>query len=238
MSNNDVLNSMLEKYDGCEGDDPGNPSAPSIWLFGIEPGHSRFDQEQEAAKHVSVNDGYSIKKQLSWSFNRNAFKLLAVIHGYSVNEYRQFAEKHQPFVTGGTGYFKGNLYPFACHNVNVWPEDATKETGLASKNDYQNWCQKFRWPAIYKWVNEHQPKLFIGVGNSFREEFELAVYGRNVEMENRNFSINGYSKNIFTANIDGRKLVVIPHLSGGRNGLNSHKAIEQAGEIIKELMSC
>lgn len=237
MPNNAILNSMLEKFDGCEGGDAGSQDAQTIWLFGIEPGWSKFDQQNTDGHHNPVDEGYLVKTQLQWPFNRNVFKLLAVINGYNVEQYRKFAEKCQPFVKGSTGYFKGNLFPYACNNVNEWAEDAARETGLASKSEYQNWCSKFRWPAIKSWVDEHQPKLFIGVGNSFREQFALAVYGRKVELENRSFAIDGYTKNIFCANVDGRRLVVIPHLSGGRNGLNSYKSIEQAGAIIKELMS-
>ena len=230
------LNSMLEKFYGCEGGDAGSQGAPSIWLFGIEPGWSKNDQKNIGEDHHPVDEGYSVNKQLKWIYNRNAFKLLSIINGYQIAQYREFAEKQQPFVQGCTGYFKGNLYPYACNNVDDWPEDAVKETGFVTKVEYQNWCREYRWPAIKSWVDEHEPQLFIGVGNSFREQFSLAVFGRHVELKDRNFTINGHSKRLFYSNTDGRKLVVVPHLSGGRNGLNSHKSIEQAGTFIKEFI--
>lgn len=226
------LVSMLDKFDGCEGGDAGTPTNPSIWLFGVEPGWSKFDQENTDASKTPIDDGYSIEAQLQWPYNRNAFKLLAAIAGFPLSQYREFASEHQPFVQGSKGYFKGNLYPYACNNVDHWPEDAAAETGLASKTEYQQWCNEYRWPAIKSWIDEHQPNLFIGVGNTFRDQFSLSVFGRSIELECHEININGYSKKLYFGQSDGRKLVVIPHLSGGSNGLNSDEAIEKAGTMI------
>ncbi len=236
MPNTEIQNSMLQKFDGCEGGDAGNPKFPSIWLFGIEPGYSKRDDERYKAFGNPCDSGYQITTQLEMPYNRNAFKLLSIIHDYPLAQYRKFAEEHQPFVKGCQGFFKGNLYPYACNKLEKWPEDAAKETGFDNKAEYQNWCQEKRWPAIKGWIDEYQPKIFIGVGNMFRDEFSLAVFGRIVELSQTSFTINGHAKNIFCANVNGRKLAVVPHLSGGRNGLNSHKSIEQAGAIIKDLM--
>lgn len=234
---NPNLISMLDKFDGCEGGDPGNEASPSIWLFGIEPGWSVYDQENVEPKNDPMDDGYSVQTQLQWPFNRNAFKLLAAISGVSASQYREFANKHQPFVQGSTGYFKGNLYPYACNKVTTWPDDAREETGFASKAQYQEWCAAHRWPAIKSWVDEHKPKLFIGVGNTFRNQFSLSVFGQSVEFECRDISVNGYSKKIYFGESDGRKLVVIPHLSNGSNSLNSDEAIEKAGALISSFLN-
>ena len=128
------------------------------------------------------------------------------------------------------------MYPYACNNTQEWPAEAASETGLSSKAEYQKWCHDYRWPAIKKWIDEYQPKLFIGVGNSFRTDFSKAVFGKEVEMKPVSFSVNNYVKNIFLAQNGWRKLAVIPHLSGGPNGLNSDQALAQAGQAIGDFM--
>ncbi|MGB4009556.1 MAG: hypothetical protein WBL16_01150 [Zwartia sp.] len=45
--------------------------------------------------------------------------------------------------------------------------------------------------------------------------------------------INGFDKKIFVATGGLVPLVVLPHLSGGSNGLNSNAAIEQAAQVIR-----
>jgi hypothetical protein len=233
---NPNLASMLEKFEGCEGGDPGSATAPAIWVFGVEPGWSKFDQKSTEAPTNPLDDGYSVETQLQWIYNRNAFKLLAAIDGVPVSQYREFANRHQPFVQGSKGYFKGNLYPYACNNISIWPEDAATETGLASKAEYQQWCAQHRWPVIKNWIDEYQPKLFIGVGNSFRNQYALAVLGRKGPFDCQEILVNGYKKRIYLAQEENRKLAVIPHLSGGSNGLNSDEATQRVGEILREFL--
>lgn len=232
MSN--VLQSMLEKFDGCDGGDPGTVDSPSIWLFGIE--HGRLISEPDETASI-FDDGYPVERQLTYTYNRNAFKLLAVIAGYSIDEYRNFAKEKQPFVKNSKGYFKGNLYPYACHNVGEWPAYAVEETGLKSKEEYQKWCRENRLAVIKSWIEEYKPKVFIGVGTSCQQDFLNAVFGRQIPMEMLSFSVNGFTKKVFCAKADGKKLVIVPHLSGGVNGLNSHKSIEQAGEVIAKFIN-
>jgi hypothetical protein len=233
---NPNLASMLAKFDGCEGGDAGTPTNPSIWLFGVEPGWSKSDQARTDTPKNPLDDGYSIETQLQWPYNRNAFKLLAAINGVLVSQFREFASKHQPFVQGSKGYFKGNLYPYACNNVGHWPQDAVEETGLTSKAEYQKWCNEHRWPTVKGWVDEHQPALFIGVGNTFRSQFASSVFGRSIELESHKITVNGHSKKVYFGQSDGRKLAVIPHLSGGSNGLNSNEAIEKTGVLISNFL--
>lgn len=235
---NDVIrNRMLEKFDGCDGGDPGSPENPSIWLFGIEHGWPNTSSNEKDSSETEHDDSYSIQTQLKWPYNRNAFKLLAAIHGRPVNEYREFAHETSPFVSGSRGYFKGNLYSYPCHSVGEWPDDAASETGFSSKKSYQDWCNEYRLPTINRWINEYRPSLFIGVGNSFSNDFSKAVYGSESPLNEVRFSINSSVKKLFFGENKDKKLVIIPHLSGGRNGLNSNAAITKAGELIREYMA-
>lgn len=180
------------------------------------------------------NSAYSIKTQLGYRFNQKAFKLLAAINGYPVELFREFAQECQPFVKGCEGYFKGNLYPYACNNVYEWPEDAIKETGISDKNEYRQWCREHRFSTIKQWVDKYQPKIFIGVGITCRNEFSLAVFGKEVEFKEEKIIVNTYAKPIYYF-IDGsRKLVVVPHFSGPY-GLNSNKSLQEAGSLIARL---
>lgn len=235
MENNSVLNSMLEEFDGCEGGDPGSPESPSIWLFGIEPGWSRLEQKHDGVVQNADKEGYTIDLQRKWPFNRNAFKLFTAMNGRQVSQYIDYAVEHQPFVVGRSqGYFKGNLYPYACNNVGVWPDDAARETGFTSKAEYKDWCKKHRFHSIYGWVNKYRPKLFIGVGSTFSNDFSSAVYGRHIELDKYEFEVNGALKKIYFACSDGKKLVVIPHLS---RGLHENVSLQTAGEFIAKFIA-
>ena len=231
--NSAILDSMLEEFDGCEGDDPGTPSSPSVWLFGIEPGYSIADKNTASTPLNPVQEGYSIEIQRKWPYNRNAFKLLAAMKGYEVSQYLEFANLYQPFVVGSKGYCKGNLYPYACNNVNEWPEDAVAETGITNKKQYQEWCRDHRWPEISKWVDKYRPQVFIGVGNSCKNDFALSVFGMEVELDLHEFTINGNKKKIYHKSIDYKRLVVIPHLS---RGLHENASLQYAGGFISSLI--
>lgn len=226
----DKIISSTREFDGCDGGDPGSPEAPSVWIFGIE--HGTYKSRHDASFHTTQNDpAYSIQTQLKWPYNQKAFKLLAAMEGKEVSRYREFAEDNQPFVSQSKGYFKGNIYPFACRNVSEWPTEAEEETGM-TKLEYREWCKEHHVPAIKKWVDRYQPRIFIGVGTTSKSEFANAVFGADVEFQVHQFSVNGYGKQIFYAKSDGRRLVVVPHLSGSRHGLNSNESLRIAGEFI------
>lgn len=234
-SANEFLQSLLCKFKGCDGGDPGSVTEPSIWLFGIEHGWSKADQNGKG--QTEPDETYSVETQLKIRFNQSAFKLLAEIEGQSAREYRDFAGKRKPFVKGFEGYFKGNLYPVACHNVGVWTEEDKSLTGFARKAQFRDWCAKHRWPVIKDWIDEYCPKLFIGVGTTQRSHFCSSVFGSERPFEEYNFDVNGYKKTIYFINAEGRKLVVVPHFAGP-NGLNSYESIEKAGQFIREFLSC
>lgn len=234
MSKSKFSEYALEKFSGCDCDElaAGTPSKPSIWLFGIEHGTFRsiHDPDHNGA---ATDENYSVSTQLKWPYNQKAFKLLAAIDGHSCSEYLEFAHSKQPFAKGSPGYFKGNLYPVACHSVDAWDDQAISETGFTSKKEYQSWCMQHRLPTIHAWLNEHQPRLFIGVGIRHASDFSTAVFGEALPLTHHQFLINNAKKNVFYRADGWRKLVVIPHFSGP-NGLNSNASIQEVGGFIRQ----
>lgn len=224
----------LDPFEGGDGGDSGSTESPSTWVFGIEHGDPTKVENENSEDRYSRN--YSIDRQLTFPYNRNAFKLFAAIEGRNVAEYKEIAHKNQPWVPGSLGYLKGNLYPYPCYSVETWSDVAKSETGFESKDDYIDWCNKNRLPAIADAVRHFRPRLFIGVGTSFANEFAIAFCGSELDLETYSFAVNGYVKNIRHAEINGQVLVVIPHLSGGKNGLNSNVSLQIAGGFIAELI--
>jgi hypothetical protein len=223
----------LEKFFGCDSDElaAGDKNNQSIWLFGIE--HGTFNTE---SKDINIDQNYSIETQSKWPYNVKAFKLLSVILGYSLNNYMDFANKYQPFVKGSKGFFKGNLYPYGFRSVSDFTEEVKRKTRFNTKEEYYEWCNKNRLPIINNWVEEYQPKIVIGVGITRRDDFSLAVFGKNVEFKEYFFTINEHTKKIYYFVDGSRKLIVIPHFAG-RYGLNSNLSIEKTGKFIEKLIN-
>ena len=225
-----------DAFFGCDGGDHGSPQAPSIWLFGIEPGWGKADAESDVAQPEEDRSAeyqtYPIGLQLGWPFNRNAFKLLAAIDNIDPASYRAFANDRHPFESGYKGYFKGNLSPIPFNKISDWDGGARAVTGFDERRSYESWLRVERLPIIAEWVAKYRPKLFIGVGTSRRDDFSAAVGVS--ELKLHEFDVNGSKKRIWWSKGQRANMVVIPHLSGGPNGLNSNVSIRIAGEFIRE----
>ncbi len=225
----------LREFEGCDGGDPGSPESPSVWMFGLEFGQMPTAGAAFEARE-SGDDKYSVEQQLGYRYNTNAFKLLAVAHGRPLSEFKTFAHERQPFVQGSKGFFKGNLYPYACKTVGEWPADAEAEVGLG-KDAYRQWCDRHRIPALLGWVEKYRPSIFIGVGLSAAEQFAQVVFGSPSKLQEAKFSAaNGQTKRVLTLEQGWKKLIVLPHLSGGSNGLNSDDSLQQAGEMVGQMI--
>ncbi len=229
------MRESLTEFSGCDNSiiEAGSKDNPAIWLFGLEPGtyKSKHD-ENEKTREIIEDEDYSIKTQMKWSYNQKAFKLLSAMDKqYGVEKYKKFANDFQPFVVGNKNFFKGNLYPFPCKSIKNWSDKAAAITGANSKFEYQNWCKENRLPEVTRWVEKYQPKLFIGVGISQRNEFSKAVFGESVKLDEHQFQVNSHIKRIFYKIYKSRKLVVVPHFSG-QHGLNSNESLKMCGEFI------
>lgn len=219
----------LEKYYGCDGDErqAGTPMNRSTWVFGIE--HGTFKSVHDDDLDPTDDVTYSIGTQKSFPYNVNLFKLLAVMEGHSARDWEGFAQERQPFVVGVDGYFKGNIYPIACNNVHEWNDKQIGQTRFVHKTQYVRWRAEKRLPTIRRWVNEHQPKLIIAMGASYRADFGCAMFGEVVKFQRQNFFENKY---LYTFEKEGIPLIVLPHFSGA-SGLNSFASIEAAGQFIR-----
>jgi hypothetical protein len=178
---------------------------------------------------------YSVKRQLKWPFNRNAFKLLAALQGTSLEKYKDFAQDKRPFEKGCTGYFKGNLFPVACSKMSAWDEGHRQETGFETKDTYQDWVCKARFPIVRSWIEKCRPRLVICSGLTRLYDFTDATGTVHVPEAHR-FDVNGHEKRMHVATKGTVPIAVIPHLSGGPAGLNSNKAIVLAAKHIRDVL--
>lgn len=224
-------------FQSCDGGDPGSPEKPSIWLLGVEPGWSIEDSsevERPETAAVSVDDSYSVERQLEWPFNRNAFKLLSVLHGESPSNFRDFARRVRPFEKGSEGFLKANLFPLALNSIGTWHADAKNYTGFQTKSQYQEWVRSVRFSVMASWISKCRPKLVICAGTSFLSDF-LAVT-KTPDAMVHSFSVNGHVKRVHLSRSGLAPVAVVPHLSGGANGLNSDAAVCMAADLIKEYL--
>ncbi|MGQ2922606.1 MAG: hypothetical protein ACT6SF_13300 [Hydrogenophaga sp.] len=221
----------------CDGGDIGSIGSPSIWLMGVEPGWSLKDQVREKEGTVEprdIDESYSVDLQLGWPFNRTAFKLLHAIEGGDPQDYVAFAKHARPFERGSKGYFKANLFPVPFNNLDAWDEESMRYTGFESKAAYQTWVREVRFPVLLSKLELHRPKMLIATGLSHLQDFlhvTKAQQGKDIT-----FNVNGHGKRLHVATGGLVPLVVLPHLSGGTNGLNSNEAVSQAAQVIIQTM--
>ena len=204
-------------------------------MFGLEPGWSKKDENDEKNGGGTTKlelESYSTALQMKWPFNRNAFKLLAAMNGREISDYKSFAEEQHIFERGSQEYLKGNLHPLAFRQVEDWDRTASSSTGFLDKESYRLWIKENRFPVITEWIERCRPKLFIGVGNSHRKEFMTVT--RSPSYEERKFPINGFTKKMYLTKSGLVPLAVIPHLSRGKNGLNSDEAIQKTADKIRD----
>jgi hypothetical protein len=197
----------VSEYAGCDGGDP----LAKTWVLGFEHGESAAEGDGQAVG----DDGYPISRQRTYRYNRQVFKLLTAIEGGDVKDWHSFAEREQPFVRGSSDYFKGNLYPYPCHDDVAWSDAAQSATGFASKERYRAWCRNHRFPAVEQWIARAAPDLVIATGITRRDEFLSVVFQREiVRMKEHHVDVPGRLRRFFSASHKGRLLVILPHLSG------------------------
>ncbi|MBB2200746.1 hypothetical protein [Gluconacetobacter tumulisoli] len=231
-------------FPGWDSGDPGTPEHRSIWLYGIEPGGTdeicEFINAPISEPSSPDEENYSVKYQWDirrWQFNKKAHFLLSVIEGLPVTsalmeDTRRYADTHKIFERDCIGYFKGNLFPQKNISVGHWSPEAKARTGFDTKEEFYDFFRNY-FDNLHNIILKHSPRLFIGTGLSHANDFSKVVCGEAVDFEEHTFTVNGYCKRLLLK--DGETpLAVIPHLTGGRHGLNSYDSIIQAGTIIRE----
>jgi hypothetical protein len=217
----------------CDGGDIGSIASPSTWLMGVEPGWSLKDQARDkvgVAAPRDLDDSYSVELQLGWPFNRTAFKLLCAIEGGAPEDYVDFARRVRPFEKGSRGYFKTNLFPVPFHNLEAWDEEDRGNTGFETKAEYQAWLREVRFPVLSSQLELHRPKILIATGIAHLQDFLQVTKASQVHRHT--FEVNGREKRMHVATDGLVPLVVLPHLSGGPNALNSNASISMAALLI------
>lgn len=225
----------------CEGGDIGTPDKPSIWIIGQEPGWSKANERADGLSDAAGEAYrakvaiYSVELQLTWPYNRAIFQILAALNGGNVRDFEKFAMQARPFEKGSSGYFKGNLFPEPFNKIGNWDDEARSKTGFSTKEEYRKWIRGVRFPIFKSRVEAHRPKLLIGVGLQNLDDF-LEVAQSDQSADEHTFEVNGHSKRLYLTRRGIVPLAVLPHVSSGAHGLNSHRSREVAAELIKGIV--
>jgi hypothetical protein len=239
MGNTEKFKKWAKSFSGCDGGDIGSHDKKSKWVCGIEwgGGHNpEYLEETIALEVLTQCTGYdSWNENLSYIFNWQVMKLLSVIEGGGVPQYKQFAESKMPFVSGSSGYFKMNLYPFAFKNTShdLWQKNFASVTGFERKSDYLEWCRHHRFPQLRNWASEYKPELIICLGKTYKHEFITAFGDPDLVLSTE--IIDDRELN-WGRNTDGTLILVLPFMVN-RNGLTKNSSIEKFGKRIRELLN-
>lgn len=224
-------------FSGCDGGDIGSSENPSVWICGLEwgGGHDCEGLVRELSFSASLPpEGYdSWKENVSYIFNWQVMKLLAVMNGLLVSQYKQFAEKVKPFVAGEKGYFKMNLYPIGFRNTSAehWQEGFSKITGFSSKAEYLAWANDSRLAKISEWSKAYSPEMVICLGKNYRHEFGSAF---GVPSSAWSQELIDEKEISWAVNNFGTLICVLPFMVN-RNGLVRNASIQKFGERISQL---
>lgn len=229
-SADEKISTFLQEHAFGGPGNPGLPDARALWLCGIEYGES--PDERGSAEEI---EDYSVAMQWrNWTYNRNAFKLISVIEGQSVETAQAYAENQKIFESKTAPYFQTNLFPVECHSLETWSEEAQARSGFADKEAYIAAIRASCFEQMHQQVLTHKPRLFIGVGITHLDDFCRVVLGASAAPEKREFTVNGYNKTLYLQ-AGAIPFAVVPHLSSP-SGLNSNEALERAGELIREIL--
>lgn len=237
-----MVNELFAKWavdlSGCDGGDIGTPENPSVWWCGIEWGggfsEKSVDELQNVFKEEVNIDGYeNFEKNFAYIFNWNALKLLSVIEGYKLEDYKIFGQDKRPFVKNEKGYFKMNLYPVSFKNTShhFWTETFSNATGLATKSEYLDWIRGNRFRTLREITKKHCPKLIVCTGITFKDDFVTCFADDMIPNEEK---ID--NKSLFwVVNKNGTLVVIIPFMVN-RYGLIRNASITKFGQRVSELL--
>lgn len=233
-------NWMLD-FSGCDGGTIGSPKKPAIWVCGIEWGGGT---DAEGLKNYINQDwngspefGYDKAGVLDfYRYNMVLYKLLAIMQGYKIEDYKKFVEKEMPFLEHGhSSYFKMNLYPIAFKKTNhlLWTNEIAEVSGFETKQTYLTWCKENRFPVIQQWVQKYATKLIICFGKTYRHEFNLAFANNATEFTSETV---GDLVLQWKKNDNGTIIAILPFPNAQNKGLKSDSDIEAMGKRLNQLI--
>lgn len=168
----------------------------------------------------------------SHPFNQMFLKLVVAMRGRDVQEYMSLLDETPFPFHKESDFFKMNLFPiaFPADEDELWTEEHTAATGLASKPAYREWCRESRFPRIRSWVRRGRPRLIIAVGLAREDEFQRAF---DLQGANRDEWIEGARLRWMS---DGRTILAVVPFPHSSAGLNSNSRIQAFGERLSELL--
>ena len=180
---------------------------------------------------------YIWNEQTGHRFGKSVAKLFMAVNGLPAENYLNLENECKD-----SRLLKLNLYPISFRNTDndLWQKYSIKKlTGLESKEAYRIWCFLNRFPAIAKEVKKYSPKVIIGVGVGYIEDFYSCFAGpREAEYINvgqvQSESNKGSATRTYYWSIinDGQTLLAVIPFFSSPNGLNSDELLNKMGDEI------
>lgn len=129
-----------------------------------------------------------------------------------------------------------NLYPLGFPNTSEqhWSTELAEVTGFQSKSEYIQACRQHRFPAMHQWVETYRPRLIIGVGKTYKQDFDTAFSdGQNNFKQETVEDLQLEWKR----NENGTILAVIPFLGYQSGLLNSDERLQKFGERLAQILA-
>ncbi|MDA8384151.1 MAG: hypothetical protein M0037_14055 [Betaproteobacteria bacterium] len=234
---------FLASWSGVDG---GNPSA-DVWICGIEHGGSLdpvtdLDPVPEPASWTDDFKKQNPKFQ-TWQYNQKAAKLLVALNSLQ----RDLGQ--QPSLEGWKPYmaeklyvrdgesFKLNLFPLASPKVDSaeWNLVYAQHPALRDKGAYRERCRKVRFPFFKDMRHHYKPKIIVGTGKTFRDDFARA-FGFHGLGERRPIGAGQRQRECLVYGDHGSTLVVTPFF-GGRYGLNGDDHLVALSRLLAEYLT-
>jgi len=220
-------------------------------MSGIEWGSGSYESgkyykeelphEIEKGEYTAYSADYDWEKSLTYRYGISFAKLFAVMNGVDSSKTWGYV----PTLTGGE-VFKLNLYPIAFDSTHpsLWREyGLDRLTGFEEKHLFRTWCFYNRFPIFSDLVRHHRPRIIIGTGVSYLEEF-FACFGGSKEtaskvkfedIDPQSESAKSRSRRFYWVPINETSLLFVIPFFSGVHGLNSDYLLQKVGDRIREI---
>lgn len=240
MTSMEQMNAYLASFTGIDG---GNPRGP-IWICGIEYG-GEFDAPGEDLKPeiepAAWGPAFRAKhpRYYKWPYHQKVAKLLVSLRRLrtdpakepDLDSWRLYMATELYDRAGDS--FKLNLFPFSSPRVQTagWDEAYRLLPGIDSKAAYYNLCRGVRFRFLEKLRGTFQPRVIVGTGKGFQEDFASAFGFAGKNFEEVMLQHDGSTRVCFLYRDGSCTLIVCPFL-GGPYGLSSDGLIRELAKLI------